>query len=114
MFINVKAQEVQFISEDVSIDDNLYNIEPAVEIFKINLTDNYYLYTVIDEGLIVYSYKSKIHEYSVNNGIVNFIVDDFHLELHINSDNCILYNINDSGLKWIGTCNIDFSIMLRK
>jgi hypothetical protein len=114
MFINVKAQEVQFISNEILIDGKSYDIKPAVEIFKINLTDNYYLYTLIDAGLIVYSYKSKIHKYTVENGIIDFIVDDFHFELHINSENCEIFEVNDRDLKWIGNCDIDFSIMLRK
>jgi hypothetical protein len=112
--LNVKSQEVQLLSNEVYIDGTIYNIEPNIEIFKINLTDSLYVYTVIEKGIILYSYKSKIYEYNIENGVVLFTTDDFNLRLKINKNNCELSDIRDEGLIWTGECSIDFSIMLRK
>lgn len=111
---NVNSQEIQFKSSELMIDSDYYNVSPIVEIFKINLTDYYFVYTVISEGLILHSIKSKIYEYTVENGVVRFKVDDFDFELHIYSDNCLIFDVDDPCLIWFGNCDIDFSIMLRK
>lgn len=111
--LNVKSQEIQFRSNEILIDGDYYDIFPVIEIFKINLTDYYFIYTVIDNGLIVHSIKSKIHEYTVENGIVSFTVDNFNFELHVNSNDCLIFDINNPCLIWFGTCSIDFTIMLR-
>ena len=114
IFLNIKSQEIQIISTDIVIDNKEHNILPHYELFTINLTNNYYIYQLMNDGIILYSYESKIHKYTVENGIVNFIVDDFYLELHVNSNSCVFFDINYSRFKWIGNCSIDFSIMLVK
>lgn len=110
---NLLSQEVQFKSTDVVIGSDTCDISPTVEIFKINLTDYIFVYTIMKDGLILYSKKSNILEYTVNNGIVKFKTNNFNFELHINSNNCELIDLDDTTLKWLGDCCIDFSIMLR-
>lgn len=112
--LNVKSQEIQLVSNEVFIDGLIYNIEPNIEIFKINLTDSLYVYTVIEDGIILYSYKSKIYKYTINNGVVLFTVSGFNLKLKIYKNTCELSDVNDEGLIWVGLCSVDFSTMLRK
>lgn len=110
---NLLSQEVQFKSNEIVIGSDTCDISPNVEIFKINLTDYIFVYTIIDDGIIVHSKISKINSYQAERGVVNFKTNNFNFELRINSNNCELIDLDDTTLKWIGDCCIDFSIMLR-
>lgn len=111
----VFSQEIQLKTNKINIDDKHFEIFPLEEIFIINLTDNYFVYTLMNEGLILHSIKSRIYNYQINKGVVIFFTDYFNFELRINNKNdCEIFELNDESLKWIGDCCIDFSVMLRK
>lgn len=109
------SQEVQFKSHEVIINDESYDIFPLEEIFVVNLTDSCFVYTLIKDGMMLYSMKQKINEYSIDNGMVNFKTKVFDFELHINyQESCLIFDVDDPCLKWLGTCSIDFNTMLRE
>lgn len=110
--INLNAQEIQFKANQLVIDGDTTEID-KIYLFKINLSDKLFLETYMDVSNLLYSKKSRIYKEHVENGVVYFETPDFKYQFYIFREHGELILEEDSGLKWIGKYNIDFSLMLR-
>lgn len=111
--LNLFSQKIDFnaqlLLDNDTISKSNYNI-----LIKINLTDRIYIETVYKENVIFSSEKKRILEESVNDGVVTFkTIDEETYNFKIFEEYAELTIDSDLNLKWIGTYNINFNIMMR-
>lgn len=101
------SQKVSMSADKVIIDNDTIQTLEHLNIFKINLTDEIFLYTLFQGSELLLSDKTYINQVIFGDGKTQFITDDdisYTLEIY----NGVCYLTSD-GITWIGECEVDFS-----
>jgi hypothetical protein len=103
------AQAIEFVTERTVLDGDTLVDNTTVEVIKINLTKELMVYTLFEDGQLLYSKKDRISNLKFNHGITMFDADKSFYTLEMHENNCVL--TTEATLVRIGKCQVDFSIM---